>query len=130
MRVSGGDLCIRKYAEAPAEPVGETFRARPSTVGFLQKPNGETQPVGADAFIRPSTVGFLQKPNGETQPVGAIHESPENGWIFHKPNGELQSVGVADLGDPRNGQCPFPTHKFNLVCANFTERHRGRSLHL
>ena len=25
MRVSGGDLCIRKYAEAPTEPVGETL---------------------------------------------------------------------------------------------------------
>ena len=29
VRVSGGDLCIRKYAEAPTEPAGETFRARP-----------------------------------------------------------------------------------------------------
>lgn len=58
-------------------------------------------PVGADVLIRPSAIGFLHKPNGDTQSVGAIHESPENGWIFHKPNGELQSVGVADLGDPR-----------------------------
>ena len=47
VRVSGGDLCIRKYAEAPTEPVGETFHARPSTDGLLHKRNGERARRGA-----------------------------------------------------------------------------------
>ena len=44
VRVSGGDLCIRKYAEAPTEPAGETFRARPSTVDFGANPMVKRNP--------------------------------------------------------------------------------------
>ena len=76
MRVSGGDLCIRKYAEAPTEPAGETFHAHPSNLANLRNPNG-CQPI-----------------------VGAIHESPEHSRNFHKPNDETQPVGGDDLGAP------------------------------
>ncbi len=40
MRVSGGDLCIRKYAEAPTEPAGETLPAPQNFIKLLRADEG------------------------------------------------------------------------------------------
>ena len=60
VRVSSGDLCIRKYAEAPTEPAGETFHARPSNLANLRKRNGDAQPVGGDDSAPRVRLDFAQ----------------------------------------------------------------------
>ena len=66
----GGGKCSRveNLQTVMHNPVGADAFIRPSAIGFLHKPNSDTQSVGADAFIRPSTVGFSTNPTVNRNP--------------------------------------------------------------
>ena len=112
VRVSGGDLCIRKYAEALTEPAGETFRARPKADSEPGLPpryvKSAHQPVGA---IHESPAKFAQTKNGASKvsPAGSVGASklrlevstghphlgaPSEVGFLYKPNGEASPVGA------------------------------------
>ena len=83
MRVSGGDLCIRKYAEALTEPAGETFHARPSEVGFRAKPTEAHSPRRGASRSARARLDFAQTKRRITTRRGELCSPAE--WAMPVP---------------------------------------------
>ena len=102
VRVSSGDLCIRKYAEAqPSRQARPSMPAR-ARLDFTEtcrgRRLGDPRTDGTSVPTRKSNLhcakfrgtrhrSFPTARGTAYEFVGAIHESPERGRILQKPNG-------------------------------------------
>ena len=127
VRVSGGDLCIRKYAEAPTEPVGETFHARPSTDGFLHKRNGERARRGASRSARRTVILSEAKDlrQNESLQKEILRLTAQNDKALQTRRGGCSLHPVKSDETPRNNTEVVPYTRRGELCSPAD----GRILH-